>query len=174
MCIRDSQGAIADYSKAIELDPKYFTAYQFRGTSKYYLNDYEGAIADYSKAIELDPQYKEAYYSRGFVNNERGYRNAALPDMEQAKRLGYANAQTKINEWNAEAARAIAAQKEREAERAGYSSGYSSGQSSSYSSSQSSSYSPPTRNIQQESINRSTNLNNTWRDINRIQSQMFK
>ncbi|MEN2370608.1 tetratricopeptide repeat protein, partial [Leuconostoc lactis] len=69
--------AIADYSKAIELQPDYASAYYNRGTSFFALKDYEKAIADYSKAIELQPDYASAY-------NNRGNSFSALKDYEKA------------------------------------------------------------------------------------------
>ena len=53
--LQDYRGAIADYSKAIELNPNYNNAYHNRGGAKGNLQDYRGAIADLSKAIELNP-----------------------------------------------------------------------------------------------------------------------
>ena len=61
----DYRGAIADYSKAIELNPNDAEAYSSRGVAKHHLEDYRGAIADYSKAIELNPNYTNAYFNRG-------------------------------------------------------------------------------------------------------------
>ena len=58
----DNYGAIADYTKAIELDPDYANAYYNRAILKRDLKDYYGAIADYTKAIELNPDYVDAYY----------------------------------------------------------------------------------------------------------------
>ena len=58
---QDYYGAIADYTKAIEIDPNYVRAYAFRGDAKRLLNDYNRAIADYTKAIEIDPNYDIAY-----------------------------------------------------------------------------------------------------------------
>ena len=49
----DYQGAIDDYSKAIELDLKNINAWSYRGAAKIRLEDYQGAIDDYSKALEL-------------------------------------------------------------------------------------------------------------------------
>lgn len=57
--------AIADYSKAIELEPKAATLYISRATSYGALGKHEMAIAGYSKAIELDP------------NDAHGYNNLA-------------------------------------------------------------------------------------------------
>ena len=49
----DYQGAISDYTKAIEINPKEAKAYCNRGSAKNVLKDYSGAISDYTKAIEL-------------------------------------------------------------------------------------------------------------------------
>ena len=53
----DHYGAISDYTKAIEIDPKDSVAFYNRGISKRKLKDYYGAIYDYTKAIEINPQY---------------------------------------------------------------------------------------------------------------------
>ena len=50
--LQDYKGAIADYTKAIELNPNYAYAYYNRGLAKVNLKDYKGAIADFNKAIE--------------------------------------------------------------------------------------------------------------------------
>ena len=49
---QDYKGAIADFTKAIELDPNDSEAYNNRGLSKADLQDYKGAIVDYSKATD--------------------------------------------------------------------------------------------------------------------------
>ena len=50
----DYTGAIADYDKAIELDPNYAQPTQPR-LAKAEIKQYTEAIADYDKALELDP-----------------------------------------------------------------------------------------------------------------------
>lgn len=45
--------AIEDFTKAIELNPKYIDAYYYRGVSKYELEKEEEAIKDYTKEKEL-------------------------------------------------------------------------------------------------------------------------
>ena len=63
---RDYYGAVADFSKAIELDPDNASLnYDGRGLAKYLLKDYKGSINDFSKAIELDPNNFRAYGNRG-------------------------------------------------------------------------------------------------------------
>ncbi len=47
--------AIKNFDKAIEINPNYSSAYEYRGKSKFAINDDEGAIEDFIKAIELDP-----------------------------------------------------------------------------------------------------------------------
>ncbi|MBL0321406.1 MAG: tetratricopeptide repeat protein [Ignavibacteria bacterium] len=61
----DYRGAIADCSKAIELDPTLAAAYYTRGDAKRMLQDYRGAMGDLNKAIELDPTFAMAYFTRG-------------------------------------------------------------------------------------------------------------
>ena len=86
--LQEYQGAIADFSKAIELDPNYSSAYNNRGISKYNLQDYQGAIADYSKAIELDPNDSDAYYNRGLSKLKLNQKNSACLDWSKAAKLG--------------------------------------------------------------------------------------
>ena len=53
--LEDYNGAIQDYTKAIELSPLWSAAYDYRGIAKSELKDYIGAIQDFNKAIELHP-----------------------------------------------------------------------------------------------------------------------
>ena len=71
--IHDYQGAIADFSKAIEKRPsnqKYFTdwyrSWFNRGISKYFMSDFKGACADWQQAIEMGLEDIEALY---YYNN---------------------------------------------------------------------------------------------------------
>ncbi len=81
--LRDAEagldGAIADYTKAIELKPDFADAYYNRGLAKQakvYIfggrvwterGGLDGAIADYTKAIDLKPDFADAYYNRGLA-----------------------------------------------------------------------------------------------------------
>ena len=89
---KDYYGAIADYTKAIELDPNDAIAYNNRGLSKDNLKDYYGAIADYTKAIELDPNAANAYRNRGILKEDLGDLNGACADWKKAAELGNADA----------------------------------------------------------------------------------
>ena len=83
----DSDGAIADFSKALELNPNYILAYVNRGNAKVGKSDWDGAIVDFSKAIELDPKYAIAYSNRGVAKKEKGDLAGADEDLAQAAKL---------------------------------------------------------------------------------------
>ena len=85
--LKDYAGAIADYDKAIELDPKDASTYNNRAISKKNLKDYAGAIADYNKAIELDPQYAYAYNNRGIAKYDLKDYAGAIADYDKAIEL---------------------------------------------------------------------------------------
>jgi tetratricopeptide (TPR) repeat protein len=79
--------AIADYNKAIELNPKYGNAYNNRGNIKSKRSDFKGAIRDYSRAIELNSQFVEAYCNRGIARENLGDHSKALKDFDRAIEL---------------------------------------------------------------------------------------
>ena len=86
--LKDYNGAISSYNKAIELNPNYTKAYYNRGWSKDKLKDHYGAISDYIKAIELDPNYTDAYSNRGISKEDLGDLNGACADWKKAAELG--------------------------------------------------------------------------------------
>jgi tetratricopeptide (TPR) repeat protein len=83
----ETDEAIKDYNKAIELDPKYAISYNYRGNAKVLLGDYDEAIKDYTKLIKLNPKYVEAYNNRGrakiFLKDYHG----AIQDYNKAIEL---------------------------------------------------------------------------------------
>ena len=89
------KGAIADWTKAIEMYPRYAGAYSNRGLARYKLGDLKGAIADYTKAIKLRPELYQAYTNRGIVLEELGNLKDACRDWKKAVDLGG----TKPIEW---------------------------------------------------------------------------
>ena len=88
----DHYGAISDYTKAIELDPKDADWYFNRGYSKGELKDHYGAISDYIKAIELDPKYADAYVNRGIEKELIEDIKGACADWRKASDLGVEDA----------------------------------------------------------------------------------
>jgi tetratricopeptide (TPR) repeat protein len=83
----DFNGAITDFSKAIELKPRYANAYNNRGSARHDTGDLKGAIADYTKAIELDPGLATAFYNRGRARKQKGDFQDAIKDLTKAVEL---------------------------------------------------------------------------------------
>ena len=81
------RGAIADYDRAIELNPNYAEAYFLRGVAKVMLGDHDGAIADYDQAIELNPNYAEACFSRGVAKFVQRDYHGAIADYDRGIEL---------------------------------------------------------------------------------------
>ena len=79
--------AIADFEKAIELDPKFALAHYNRGNSKAILGKHEEAIADCDKAIELNSEFVFAYYNRGNSKAILGKHEEAIADYDRAIEL---------------------------------------------------------------------------------------
>ncbi|MDE5084883.1 MAG: tetratricopeptide repeat protein, partial [Trichodesmium sp. St18_bin1] len=86
--------AIADYSQAIQLNPKYAYGYYGRGNVYCDQGKYDLALADYNQAIQLNPKFAKAYNARGIVYNDQGKSDLALADYNQAIQLNpkYADA----------------------------------------------------------------------------------
>jgi Flp pilus assembly protein TadD len=76
--------AVAEFTRAIALNPKYAVAYRFRGMAYYYKTDYDQAIADYNQAIALDPKDFRAYSSRGSAYYDKKDYTKARSDYNQA------------------------------------------------------------------------------------------
>ena len=53
--LQQYDAALADYNRAIELDPNYATAYLSRGSTYLNLQQHKKAVADFTRVIELDP-----------------------------------------------------------------------------------------------------------------------
>jgi tetratricopeptide (TPR) repeat protein len=83
----DYAKAIADFSQAIKLNPKYVPAYINRGLIWETIHEYEKTIADFNEAIKLEPKYAAAYNNRGTVWHEKGEYDKAIADYSEAIRL---------------------------------------------------------------------------------------
>jgi tetratricopeptide (TPR) repeat protein len=79
--------AMADYTKAIEIDSKHAKAYYNRGNIYGKQGNLTQAIADYTKAIEIDSKYKDAYYNRANNYGKQGNLSQAIADYTKAIEL---------------------------------------------------------------------------------------
>jgi Tfp pilus assembly protein PilF/ketosteroid isomerase-like protein len=76
--------AIADYTKAIEIDPKYAAAYSNRGNVYQIQGNFQQAIADYDKAIEINPEIAGFYSNRGNAYQTQSNLHQAIVDYSNA------------------------------------------------------------------------------------------
>jgi tetratricopeptide (TPR) repeat protein len=78
----DIIGAIGEYTKAIQADPKNASAYFNRGMIYQEIGNLEKAHDDYSSALEFDPDNIEAYFNRGMICLELGDTLGAVKDFD--------------------------------------------------------------------------------------------
>ena len=86
--------AISDYSRAIEIDPKFIQAWYDRGTAYGKLKQWDKTIDDCSEAIRIDPKCSYAYSNRGLAYENLGQHGKAITDYSEAIRIDpdYVNA----------------------------------------------------------------------------------
>lgn len=84
--------AIADFNKAIQLEPDFIYALYDRAYAKYKIQDFEGAIQDYNQALQIDPGFADAYYNRGLLLFLQNDKIDACEDFSKAGELGLTQA----------------------------------------------------------------------------------
>jgi tetratricopeptide (TPR) repeat protein len=92
------QDEIADYDRAISLDPNLTEAYYNRGVAKSELGDMIGAIADYDRAIGLNPADADAYCNRGVLYEALGKIPAAISDLDRSAQLFWQQGQIDLHD----------------------------------------------------------------------------
>jgi lipoprotein NlpI len=63
----DRPGSLADYDRAVTLDPKFAPAYQRRGIAHFMLGHVKESVADFDKFLELRPDEKPQHWQRGIA-----------------------------------------------------------------------------------------------------------
>ncbi len=76
--------ALADYNKAILLNPNLAGAYYNRGVLYRLQEKYDLALADWNKAIKINPNLAQAYYNRGLLYHNQQKYELALADYNKA------------------------------------------------------------------------------------------
>jgi len=79
--------AIADFTKAIELDPNLSAAYVNRALSRSEKGESDMAIADYDAALELSPNDARAHAGRAFEWSMKGEYKRAIANYDDLIRL---------------------------------------------------------------------------------------
>jgi len=106
----DMDAAIADYTKAIELNASDSKALKGRANSYFTKGLYSPALADLTKLIELDPKDAGSYARRAQLTEKQGNADLALEDYKKAYELDPNNEVAKpvVERWRAEQAKAAA------------------------------------------------------------------
>ena len=84
---QDLRGALAAFTKAIELDPTYAKAYANRASIYNSLKQSERGLTDGNEAIRLNPQLPQAYVVRGNCYADIHQLKRAIEDYDEAIRL---------------------------------------------------------------------------------------
>jgi tetratricopeptide (TPR) repeat protein len=77
----DAAGALADYNRAIELDPASSNTYFNRALVWRERADWARAIADYDRDLALNPRHSDAYCNRGLTRLRQGAEAEAERDF---------------------------------------------------------------------------------------------
>ena len=83
----DLDGALADFGRAIELNPQDATAYNNHGLAQMAKGDLDGALADYDRALQISPRNFQIRTNRGIVRQRTGDLDGALADYDIAIKL---------------------------------------------------------------------------------------
>src|SRR5262245_25363597 len=90
----EDEAALADYSTAIRIDPRYEKPFNNRGNVRKDMGDTDGALADYSEAIRLKPDYHTALANRADLYDDKGEFDLALADLDRALGIDGRSART--------------------------------------------------------------------------------
>ncbi len=83
---KELNAALADYTRALDVDPRYKLALQHRGYALFqYKKDIDGALKDIERALEIDPKYTAAILDRAAIRESQGNYDLALQDYELVK-----------------------------------------------------------------------------------------
>jgi len=83
----DLEGAIADFTAAIELAPDEFGPRYNRGNARSLAGDLEGAVADYTDTLDIAPDFAPAWQRRGLTRQRMGDLEGAKGDLDEAVQL---------------------------------------------------------------------------------------
>jgi tetratricopeptide (TPR) repeat protein len=83
----NNEEALAEFSKAVSLNPGYAMAYNMRGAVYGSKGEYDKAIADLDTAIQISPGSPLPYINRGFTYKLRRQPDRAIVDYDKAIKI---------------------------------------------------------------------------------------
>lgn len=93
----NGQGAIDDYTKAIDVNPASIDAYMYRGEYHYFLGENELALVDLNEAVRLAQTAEQedirVFMKRAQVHKELGNYDAALADCGTMKEESFGSSE---------------------------------------------------------------------------------
>jgi len=84
--------AIADFERALQLDPQCASAYNGRGWAYLYLTQYQQAKLDFDRALELNPNQPGSYNGRGTIYRKFKEHQQAKADFDRWIKVNPKNA----------------------------------------------------------------------------------
>lgn len=85
--IKQPDRAILDFSKVLELNPKFMVAYVMLASISSRKKEYDQAIKILDQAIEIDPKFTNAYTNRGFAYLQQNNFDKAFNDYDKVIEL---------------------------------------------------------------------------------------
>ena len=83
----DTDGAIAEYTRALELDENLAQAYNNRGVAYLSQSNYQSAVSDFSRSIKINPNEADTYSNRGNAYRALKKFDEAIADHNRALEL---------------------------------------------------------------------------------------
>lgn len=83
----DARAALANYNKALQLDPNYVEAWIRKGVTLLDKKEYHEAESCFNRAIQLHPANFKAFYNRGKLRLKQKEIEGALADFDKATTL---------------------------------------------------------------------------------------
>ena len=94
--LSDYHRAIADYTKAIEINQKFAVAYNNRAWAYFKAGKAADGLPDVDKSLELQPDSPNAPDTRGSIFEALGRRDEAIADFRRALSVGADNPDVQI------------------------------------------------------------------------------
>lgn len=85
--VEEHEAAIANFNKAIQLNPKYADAYIAKGMTESRRGQHYDAVGSFNKALEIFPLHFKAIYQRGKSLLALGHLESAAADADKATTL---------------------------------------------------------------------------------------